>query len=427
MTGQQSLRRNTFWTTCGQAISIALQAVYFVLIGRTLGSYEYGLFVGIYSLVAVLSPYSSLGFGMLMLRDASRDRSRLAPGWGRALAALAAGSAVIVALSLLAGHFLLHRDVLLIILCVAISDAFCARATELAGQAFQAVDLLAWTARLNTLMGVARTLAAACLAVWCWHRGGPAPLLTWALLYAAFSVVAALAALAVVHWKLVRPAFSRASLRDVREGLSFALSNSSYSIYNDIDKTLLTSYGFIEAAGTYSAAYRVIEVATAPIRALYTAAMPRIFQQGEKGTAAVLGFSASLLRWTALYSVGVCALTYWTAPLFPIVLGKSFAGSVGAIRLLAFLPLLRCFHYSAGNAISGCASQWYRTSAQIFAALLNVALNLALLPQWSWKGAAVASLITDGSLGAINWVTLLMLHRRSCRRTFSVVGPTSAA
>jgi O-antigen/teichoic acid export membrane protein len=407
-----SLRRNTVWTTIGQLAGVALQAVYFVMIGRTLGSYEYGLFVGIYSLVAVLSPYSSLGFGMIMLRDASRDGEQLARAWGRSLTVLIAGSAAVILLAVISSHFLFHRNILLALICIAFSDAFCARAIELAGQAFQARHLLSWTARLNTLMGVARTVAALCLALYGWHTHMRASVLTCSVIYAAFSFAAALAALLIVHVKLVKPTMSRISRRDIGEGMSFALSSSSFSIYNDIDKTMLASYGFIQAAGTYSAAYRVIEVATAPVRAVYAAAMPRIFQYGAEGSGKVLAFSRQLLKLTGIYAALACGLLIWSAPAATSLLGKSFAGSVPAIRILAFLPLLRCLHYSAGNALTGCTSQWYRTSAQLFAAVLNLVLNLMLLPHWSWKGAAVASLITDGTLGAMNWATLLYLHSR---------------
>jgi len=118
---------------------------------------------------------------------------------------------------------------------------------------------------------------------------------------------------------------------------------------------------------------------------------------------------------------------FWVAPWFPLVVGKSFAGSVSAIRILALLPLIRCFHYSAGNAISGSASQWYRTSAQLFAAVLNLVLNLMLIPRYSWQGAAVASLITDSSLGAINWTTLLYLRARSARDVAPMVETAAAS
>jgi O-antigen/teichoic acid export membrane protein len=421
-----SLRKNTFWAACGQVSIISLQTIYFILISRMLGSYEYGLFVGVYSLVAVLTPYSTLGFGMIMLRDASRDPRQLARSWGRSLMVLVGGSAAVMLIAVVSSHFLFHSNLVLIVLGIAFSDSFCSRAIELAGQAFQSRHLLSWTARLNALMGLTRTLAAICLAVYCWRTHSHATVMMWTAAYTAFSIIGVVTALLIVHIKLVKPVWGRMKRRDLGEGLSFSLSSSSYSIYNDIDKTLLTSYGFVQAAGTYAAAYRMIEIATAPIRAVYTAAMPRIFEHGAEGSGKVLWFSRYLLKWTGLYAVIACLGLVWAAPWFPIIVGKSFDGSVPVIRILALLPLLRCFHYSAGNAISGCASQWYRTSAQLAAALLNLGLNLALIPHWSWKGAAIASLITDGSLGAINWATLLYLHARG-RRSLSVAAPAVSA
>jgi O-antigen/teichoic acid export membrane protein len=406
----ESLRRSTAWTTIGQLSTVGLQALYFVMIGRTLGSYDYGLFVGVYSLVSVLSPYSALGFGMVMLRDVSREPEKLAESWAKSLLVLGVGSVFVTLLTVVASFFLFHRSLLLVVLCLAVSETFCGRAIELAGQAFQALHQLAWTARFNALMGVSRTLAALCLVLYCAHSGVHASVQQWALIYTGFSLLSVVVALAIVHMRLVKPRWCSISRRDCSEGLSFALSSSSFSIYNDIDKTMLASYGFIEAAGTYAAAYRIIEVATAPIRALYAAAMPRIFEHGAEGSAKVMGFVCRLLKWTVLYAVVAFALMVWGAPWFPLLIGKSYAASVPAIRMLALIPLLRCFHYAAGNAISGCASQWYRTWAQLFAAVLNLVLNLLLLPHWSWKGAAVASLITDGSLGLINWSTFLYLH-----------------
>ena len=427
MSDTPSLRTNTFWAACGQVSSIVLQTIYFILISRMLGSYEYGLFIGVYSLVAVLSPYSTLGFGMIMLRDSSRDPSRLGRTWGMSLTVLVGGTIAVMTIAAVSSRFLFHKNLVVIVLCIAFSDAFCSRAIELAGQAFQARHLLAWTARLNALMGLTRTLAAVFLALYCWHTHSQATVRLWVFAYTAFSIVGVTTALLIVHIRLVKPVWGRMTRRELSEGFSFSLSSSSYSIYNDIDKTMLTGYGFIEAAGTYAAAYRIIEIATAPIRAVYAAALPRIFQYGAEGTGKVVWFSRYLLKWTGLYSVLACLGLFWVAPWFPLVVGKSFAGSVSAIRILALLPLIRCFHYSAGNAISGSASQWYRTSAQLFAAVLNLVLNLMLIPRYSWQGAAVASLITDSSLGAINWTTLLYLRARSARDVAPMVETAAAS
>ena len=412
MIGDSAFRKNTLWTTIGQMSTLGLQAVYFIMISRTLGSYDYGLFVGVYSLVAILSPYSTLGFGMVMLRDASRDPACLPASWGKALMMLGLGSLLSTLIVLGASRVVFHSNLSNIAVCIAVSEIFCARAVDLAGQAFQARHQLAWTARLNALTGLARTLAAMCFCLYCKRTAVHATVQLWTLIYSAFSIGSVLLAFWIVQSLLVRPKWSSIRWRECGEGLSFALSSSSYSIYNDIDKTMLASYGFIAAAGTYTAAYRIIEVVTAPMRALYTAGMPRIFLQGGQSSKKVLPFILKLLQYSALYAVAAFVFLVWAAPTLGRLLGPSFAASVPAIRMLALIPLLRCFHYAAGNALTGCTSQWYRTGSHIFAALLNVSLCLLWLPHWSWRGAAMASLITDGSLGVINWATFLYLHRR---------------
>src|ERR1700748_2066028 len=85
MADSYSLRLHSIWMLYGQGIAVAFQALYFILIGRTLSSNEYGAFVGVVALVNVLSQFSSLGMEMILVRNISRDPSTFAPTWGMAL------------------------------------------------------------------------------------------------------------------------------------------------------------------------------------------------------------------------------------------------------------------------------------------------------------------------------------------------------
>jgi O-antigen/teichoic acid export membrane protein len=59
---------------------------------------------------------------------------------------------------------------------------------------------------------------------------------------------------------------------------------------------------------------------------------------------------------------------------------------------------------------------------QIGAALFNLALNAMLIPRWSWQGAAVASLATDGALAVSNWlVVTILLSREESRKKESLL------
>ena len=139
---------------------------------------------------------------------------------------------------------------------------------------------------------------------------------------------------------------------------------------------------------------------------------PQFFREGAQGVEQAARFSRRLLRWTLPFG-GACALGLAVAaPLLPLAFGRSFAGSVTVLRWLCLLPLIRGMQYAWGTTITAASSQWLRTSTQAGAAILNLSLNLVLIPHWSWQGAAVASLLTDGALAASNGVLVAWLLRK---------------
>jgi O-antigen/teichoic acid export membrane protein len=158
-------------------------------------------------------------------------------------------------------------------------------------------------------------------------------------------------------------------------------------------------------------AYRIVNVGTLPVMSLVTAAFPRFFREGIHGIQAVLPMARSLARRTVVVALVSAGGMFLIAPLIPRVVGPSYSGSVSALRWLCLIPVLRCFHLSAGDAISGIGDQKFRLFCQSVAAGGNLLLNLYLIPRYSWLGAAWASLATDAGLGMMNWATLFYLKR----------------
>jgi len=413
--GSSRLARDSTWMLLGQGLALGFQAAYFVLIGRALGSHEYGAFVGVASLVSVLAQFSTIGMDLIIIRDVSRDESRFPTSWGLALELSLVGFVAVTAVTMLIGHFILSPGLQILIPFVALSDTLFARIAMLSSKAFQARGNFAYSAKLIALTNMARAVIAGLLYLHVLHTHVLASAYMWTSLYWISSSIVAVIGFLLVTWKFGLPKWSRFVWAEISEGISFSLSSSSISIYNDIDKTYLVSIGQNSAAGIYSAAYRIIDVASTPIYSIYSAAFPQFFREGAKSVRHARDFSLKLLRTTVLYSLGAAAAMYLGAPYLPLVLGKSFAESSIALRWLCLLPLIRCFHYAAGTTITGSVSQWYRTVQQITAAFLNLALNVLLIPPFSWRGAAVASLLTDGALAAMNWACVYWLIARQER------------
>jgi O-antigen/teichoic acid export membrane protein len=69
-------------------------------------------------------------------------------------------------------------------------------------------------------------------------------------------------------------------------------------------------------------------------------------------------------------------------------------------------------HYLAADSLTGAGYQGTRTALQIFIAVVNVALNFAMLPRYSWRGAVWTSLGCDGALALLLWIAVWILCAR---------------
>ena len=410
---ERALATGAAWMLGAQGIRLLAQVVYFVLLARRLGAAGYGAFAGALGAISLMVPFAGMGAGSFLIRGVTRGEHTPAHWWGRAVLTVVRGGAALALGVIALGWLLLHdRIPFWFLVGVTVSDIMLLPLIEVSGQAFQALDRLDRTALIWVVWSVLKVSAAVILTL---VPGGGLPL--WAILYPLSTGCAALiAAMAVtrrVGWPPHPASFGRTELR---EGLMFSLSGSARSVYDDIDKAMLARFGSLGVTGIYGAAYRIIDVAFLPVRSLVFAAYPRFFARGAAGVRAVVALAKSLVPMAAAYCLAAGAALFLLAPLVPLVLGRSYAGVADAIRWLALLPTLRAVHYFAADALTGAGHQELRTAAQIGVAAFNIALNLILIPAYSWVGAAWASLASDGALAVSLWSILIVLARRADNR-----------
>ena len=396
-----ALARNTLWMILGQGVRLLVQLAYFVLIARILHREGYGAFSGAVALVAVLAPFAGWGSGNLLVKNVARRRDTFPRYWGRVLVVSCLSAGVLMLLALLLAWLILPRSVpLTVVLWVAAADLLFSRILESAALAFQAVHALLKTATLSVLYSVVRL--AGVLILLQLHAADL--LTTWALLYLGATVSAALVAVVWVSWELGMPDFDlRGWRQEFSEGFYFASSFSAQRIYMDSDKALLTRLGSLEAAGVYTAAARIVEVAFVPVYSLLAAAYARFFTSGTRGVHGTWELSQRLLPYALAYAMLAGIGLYLLAPLLPWLLGADFADSVSAVRWLAVVPLLMTLHRFAADSLTGAGWQARRTHIEFGAAAINVLLNLALVPTFSWHGTAWVTIATEviliGALG----------------------------
>jgi O-antigen/teichoic acid export membrane protein len=408
------LVRNAGWSFAGQGLSIVMQGAFFIVIARLMGSTNYGIYTAAFALVSIVSQFSSLGSGYVFLRHVSADRNKFPEYWGNILVTTFGFGSVLVVLLAFVGKYFFTGVQASLIVFIAVGDTICQQLISTLGQVFQTYEKLRVTATLTVALNAMRLAAALVMLFTMRHANA----YQWAAASMAASILVTSYALFRVCRDYGLPKLKRTTLfGNVGEGIAFSMSGSTTSIYNDLDKALLGHFGMNTANGIYTMAYRVLNICTTPITSIHNATFPRFFQLGVGGATKTIPFAKQVLKKTVWIGILAAVGMFVTAPLIPHVVGKGFAESTSALRWLCLIPLFRCFHLSAGDALAGSGYQNYRLATRVVACVANLGLNLWLIPQYSWLGAAWASLATDGGLGVLDWITIRWLAANEKHRS----------
>jgi O-antigen/teichoic acid export membrane protein len=82
----------------------------------------------------------------------------------------------------------------------------------------------------------------------------------------------------------------------------------------------------------------------------------------------------------------------------PHLLGAEYKDASSALRWLAVLPVLRSVHLFLADALTGAGYQRMRSIIQAVVAMVNVLINMWIIPLYSWRGAAWSSIACDALL-----------------------------
>jgi|HubBroStandDraft_6_1064221.scaffolds.fasta_scaffold234229_1 O-antigen/teichoic acid export membrane protein len=408
------LLRDTTHLSIGQGFRLVIQAAYFVLIARSLGPDAYGAFVTVVAMAALLGPFSSLGTPNLFIKNVRSGKREASVCWGNGILLTAISGTLLSALGLGLSVLLHLKTVPFAVTIVCISDLVLLKVTELAAFGFTALDQMKQTSIQSVVASLLRLAGIVVLMV----TTHLVTLHLWVIVYLFTTLLGMMYAI----WKgsrvWGRPVIDFRALReDAAEGVFFSVAGSATTVYNDIDKIMLSRLADLAATGVYAAAYRVIDVTMTPVRSLAAAAYPQFFRKGMGGMAQTYPYALSLIAKTAIYGSLASTGLWLLAPVLPHVLGTKYEAVVPAVRWLALIPLLRCIHSFLADALSGAGLQRARTGIQVLVALINIALNLVILPQYSWRGAAWTSVGCDGLLVVLFWSSALYYHRRRPRFT----------
>ncbi len=395
----------TGWALSSEIAQLVLGLGFFFLLARSLGTEQFGVYGAVQSLGLLALNFAHLGSQQLMMRDRSRQRP-FNESWSRTLAVIAGlGTLVAVVLSpaiaALDPTLAIGTTMLLLVAQVVLFGI-----VDFGVIAAQAHRDLQMALVVRVAVGVIRLGAVAVF----W-RAGDGDLSTWALWGGAAWAISALVAVVLTSLRYETRPFVRPSWRDAWRGRPYVLTAAAATALDSSDRAVLVGYGFSADAGLYGAGARISALAGMPLMALIRATDLDFYEAGARSGRAALAVARRLLPLGVAYGL-VAAVAMWLLADIPAaLLGDDFGDSADVIRLLCLLPLFRAIQTFAANALTGSDLQHLRNRAIFIAVAVNLALNLAVVPRWGWRGAVLSTLVAEALLAGLVWWFLTRLAR----------------
>ncbi len=165
-------------------------------------------------------------------------------------------------------------------------------------------------------------------------------------------------------------------------------------IYNEIDSVMMGYYGQIKEVGLYNASYRAMWVILVPCLLIYRTFFPIINENYFKSTETYKRIWKYYLRISLFMAVPTLLFGILLAnQIIIFVFGPDYSGAVTSFQVLIGVAGLTLLSFPFNQGLIAANKQKKVFFATFWGALINIILNLVLIPRYSLNGAALATLI----------------------------------
>jgi O-antigen/teichoic acid export membrane protein len=403
------IARATGRTSTVFAVRLVIQMATLLIVARMLGPHDFGAFTAIAALALILGAFSTFGSQLVLLGETARDPLKQGEILRHAVPTTLAGGVAMLALYLVLAPLLTGEAAidLHVLVAIGITETVLQPLFSLPATQHLALGRIARSQLLTLIPLALRLFAAAAV----WKLAPDAPLAFYSYGYLIASLLALSVATATMPVSWPSPSHMRlpkhTELRTMGGYASLAVSATAPS---ELDKSLAASLMPMEAAGTYSAAGRIVGAATLPVTAMLLSAAPRLFQASAADSFGSHRLHHWLFGAAAIYSSLMAATLWVLAPLVDGLFGSPYRGIGDTLRLLTLVVPALALRSTACNILMTMGRPLVRVSVECVGLGILTISAILLTASYGTDGMPLALVIAESSMAAIG-VILVMLCR----------------
>jgi O-antigen/teichoic acid export membrane protein len=416
----QRIAKNTTALIVAQVASYLLAFFFTMYTARYLGPASFGILSFALAFTTIFAIFGDLGLSSVIIREVARDKS-LAPKYlsnitlMKIILVVITFGLIVITINLM-GY---PEETIKVVYLLGLSAIFTAF-TQMFYSIFQAFERMEFQG-IGQMLNAALILGGVMLAI----KYGLG-VVGFASVYTITSIIGLAYGFAVMKLKLSNSISGTKVIEfdwsfwklTIKEMLPFGLTSIFVTIYTSINLVMLSLMKGDEIVGWYSAAYRLV-LTLAFIPAAFMGAlfpvMSRLHISSYESLKIAYERSFKYLLIIG-FPIGV-GTTLLANRIIMLIYGLEYAPAIIALQILVWWQVLAFINGASATLLNSINKQMAVAKMCAFLAVLNILLNLALIPKYGHVGAAAAQVATAFSGSIILLVLASRLQYRIANRS----------
>lgn len=373
-------------------------------VARYLGANGFGILSFALAFTAIFGVFTDIGLNQLTIREVARDKTLTSKYLGNVTAlklilALLSFGAIAITINLM--HYPPEtKNVVYLAASYLILNALCVMFYSFF-QAHERMEFVTFARVFNALLLLGGALYAVSRS-----QAGPT---TFAFIYVAASFVSFVFTFGISFWKFARPKVEvdLTFWKDTfKAAWPFGLSGVFTSVYFWIGSVMLSSMKGDEVVGWFNASYRLVFALSVVPVVYFTAAFPVMSKFYVTSPESLKIINEKSIKYMLFLAAPIAVGTTLLAEkVIFMIFGQEYVSSVVALQILVWAVAFVFISSGFARSLESLNKQILVTFIAAVCAVINVMLNIFLIPALSYKGASIATLTTE--FAALAFLSLL--------------------
>ena len=393
MSDARTIAKNTSVLYIAQIITYVLGFFITISIAKYLSVDGYGILSTALALTGIYVVFSDLGLSTLTVREVVRDKSLTRKYVGNTTIMKLFLSLFTFLLTVLTVYILGYNDITIIVTYILtaafIFNAFSSIFYSIF-QSYQKMEYQSVATILNSVVMLIGTLLVIYLGL---------DVIAFALVYLVANAINFIYILVTYAWKFYLPNIEM-DLEfwkpTIKEALPLSITSLFAVLVFRIDSVMLSVMSGMEEVGFYSAAYRLMEALIFFPQVYTTAIFPVFSKLYVSSINPLKGAYIKSFKYLTILSLPIAVgITLLAEPVILLLFKPEYIPSILALQIVVWVLPFIFVNYIQGSLLTAMNRQVTYLKITAASLVLNVGMNLVLIPLYSYLGAAFVTVITE--------------------------------